>query len=213
MSNAILHDRLYQSQAHPTGQKPEFPFQPINVQPQSATPAVPTTRQQDVTTFQPQADVTTGLIPDVTATTANPYALQPRTYLQPLVPTDQPSGGFYGTSVSEPNSFGSQLPGHTYAAITQPLGPSMMTSYSQPLDQGIPPQDVGGINQPLGIQPGNFNPSSQVDVSQPPPPPTGVPAYSRNGTDTYETWNDPPMLRTKKVHTDLSLCVCLSVCL
>ena len=203
----VLHDRVFQALGQPTGTTPKFPFQRIDVQPQQAAPSPAPT--QDLTPSQPTAEAraTTGLMP-TQPIAANPYAMNPASYHQPA---NQPvvSGYVYGGPTSEQAGVS-----NPYGSIMQPLGPGTLGTYppstSLPSDPvgaaagGIPVDNVPAP-QPIGMQPGFFNPAaaktggpigSQAGMAPPPPPPTSSTKSEGN------TWNDPPLLKPKKV------CVC-----
>ena len=197
----VLHDRVFQALGQPTGSRPKFPFQRIDIQPEQAAPLQ--TPTQDLTPSQPTADVaattnTTGLMSSTQPTVTNPYAMNPTSYKQPITQPLAPGYGYGGSAGEQAGN-----PVQAYGGITQPLGTGMLGTHppSMLLPSNLPGAGAGGTSvntgqaplpsQSIGWQPGVFNPAAAMPISSqtgPPPP-----------TSSTETWNDPPPLRSKKV--------------
>lgn len=175
--NPVLYDRLYHTLNLSSLPKPEFPFQRVDVQvPRDQSAKVYATPQKLQGEF-PSAS-TTPMFP------SKPSGPQPVPLLQPVAspyapvgthPSQQQHAGYYAPVVTGPQTIGYPRPALPVtdhpAPVTYPLG------------------------APLGVASG-IKPVATTPLSNVPPPPSTTDSRT---TDTLAAWNDPPMMKPKKV--------------
>ena len=223
-----MQDRLYHAQDHAPGPKPGFPFQVIDVQPQSHAPippaptsALPQSQSQTTPVVQQTPAISQPVAVSAGGSTiSNPYARGAG------IPS---TGGLSGVSatgavyppggVTKP-SVAAVPTGNLPQPIMQPLagglggggGGGGGAMVSQVGDQ--PPPGVPNPTPPLGS---GFNPTPQPP---PPVPPTATIMAAAvagggggGGRDEGGSWNDPPPLRAKKVRLEYleSTSICFTV--
>lgn len=172
----MLYDRLYHALNLSSLPKPEFPFQRVDVQtPRDQGAKIDLTPQKPQVAFPPVSLAAT--VPSK-PTGPQPVPLaQPGAMAYAPLGTQQPMNSYYTPAVTGPQ------------AISYPRTAPPTTEHAAPVTHPF-----GNLN-PMGV------PSAKPMVT---PPLATVPLASPTDTglrttDTMAAWNDPPMLKAKKV--------------